>query len=63
VAVLFPFCGAMGGSAAPVLVRDGMKRARVPADPAAAFLAPPLGFGAVGGGIAPAPTAGGGGME
>jgi hypothetical protein len=54
----------MGSSAAPVLVRGGMKRARVAADPAAAFPAPPLGFGAVGGGIAPAPAAGGeGGAE
>jgi hypothetical protein len=62
VAVLFPFGGAMGGSAAPVLVHSGMKRARVAADLAAAFPAPPLGFDMVGGGIAPepAPAAGGG---
>jgi hypothetical protein len=60
VAVLFPFGGVMGGSAALVLVRGGMKRARVEADPTAAFLVPPLGFGMVGGRIAPtlAPAAG-----
>jgi hypothetical protein len=41
-----------GTKAAPALVCGGTKRARVAADPAT----PALGFGAVGGGIAPAST-------
>ena len=59
--VFFTFCGGgMGGSAAPLLVRGGTKRARVAADPAAA---PPLGFGALAGGIAPVPAPAAGGTE
>ena len=46
--------GAGGTTAAPALFRGGTKRARVAADPAAAAAA--LGFGAVGGSIAPAPA-------
>ena len=59
--VFFTFCGGgMGGSVAPLLVRGGMKRARVAADPAAA---PPLGFGALAGGIVPVPAPAAGGTE
>jgi hypothetical protein len=49
--------GAGGTTSAPALFRGGTKRARVAADPAAAAAA--LGFGAVGGGIAAAPSVGG----
>jgi hypothetical protein len=44
-----------GTKAAPALVHGGTTRAQVAADPAT----PALGFGAVGGGIAPAPVVGG----
>jgi hypothetical protein len=52
--------GAGGTTAAPALFRGGTKRARVAADPAAAAA---LGFGAVGGSIAPAPATSVGGTE
>jgi hypothetical protein len=51
--------GTGGTKAAPVLVCGGTKRARVAADPAT----PALGFGAVGGGIAPVPAPSVGGIE